>query len=76
MSILCQRPLQICNIFFEYGFDAYPPFEQLFENQVFPKWWLPVGGVDNNLTDDFGFHVNLCSLPEGFDAAQRGLFLK
>jgi len=34
------------------------------------------GGVDNNLTDDFGFHVNLCSLPEGFDAAQRGLFLK
>jgi len=34
------------------------------------------GGVETSLTDQFGFQVNLCSLSEGFDVAQRGLFLK
>ena len=34
------------------------------------------GGVGDTLTDQFGFQVPLCSLADGFDWLQRGVFLR
>ena len=36
----------------------------------------PPGGLGDTLTDQFGFHVRLCDLADGFDWLQRGVFLR